>query len=405
MTFISYAQNFEDLMLWRALKEVDNGFYIDVGAAWPDEHSVTKAFYYRGWHGINLDPNPTFHSQLQQRRPRDINLRLAVGDHEGTFELGIFENTGLSTLDKGIAALHQQAGRQVRHQPVQVSTLKHIWQQYVPPGQTVHFLKIDAEGFEEAVLQGMDWENCRPWVVIVEATLPMSKIESHQTWEPLLLSARYQLVYADGLNRFYVENERIAAILPTFKYPPNVFDDFKLSNQVEAEAAAQKAEIKAQQAEVKAQQAEVKAQQAEVKAQQAEVKAQQLAQQFHAVCNSKSWRVTAPLRWLSAQTNRLQQDGWIARLRALVKKTLRKLNQKLLDHPHLRQRLIDWSHRLGLYPRLKSMYSKVMSVPLRGSVQLQHGTIPTELGHLTPRARQIYAELKRVVARHQKEQN
>ena len=27
--FISYAQNFEDVMLWRALKHVEKGFYID----------------------------------------------------------------------------------------------------------------------------------------------------------------------------------------------------------------------------------------------------------------------------------------------------------------------------------------------------------------------------------------
>lgn len=32
MTFVSYAQNFEDVMLYRALKHVEKGFYIDVGA-------------------------------------------------------------------------------------------------------------------------------------------------------------------------------------------------------------------------------------------------------------------------------------------------------------------------------------------------------------------------------------
>jgi hypothetical protein len=31
MPFVSHAQNFEDLMLWRALKHIDRGFYIDVG--------------------------------------------------------------------------------------------------------------------------------------------------------------------------------------------------------------------------------------------------------------------------------------------------------------------------------------------------------------------------------------
>ena len=56
MTFVSYAQNFEDVMLWRALREVTHGFYIDVGAADPDSDSVTRAFYDRGWSGINVEP-------------------------------------------------------------------------------------------------------------------------------------------------------------------------------------------------------------------------------------------------------------------------------------------------------------------------------------------------------------
>jgi hypothetical protein len=45
MSFISYAQNFEDVMLWRALQHVERGFYIDVGANDPTIDSVTKAFY------------------------------------------------------------------------------------------------------------------------------------------------------------------------------------------------------------------------------------------------------------------------------------------------------------------------------------------------------------------------
>ena len=33
---ISYAQNFEDVMLWRALRHVPKGFYIDVDAHEPE---------------------------------------------------------------------------------------------------------------------------------------------------------------------------------------------------------------------------------------------------------------------------------------------------------------------------------------------------------------------------------
>jgi hypothetical protein len=54
MPLISYAQNAEDVLLWRALGAVQDGFYIDVGANDPQEGSVTKLFYDAGWHGINV---------------------------------------------------------------------------------------------------------------------------------------------------------------------------------------------------------------------------------------------------------------------------------------------------------------------------------------------------------------
>jgi len=56
MTFISYAQNMEDVMLYRALKNIHQGFYIDVGAGDPTIDSVAKAFYDMGWSGINIEP-------------------------------------------------------------------------------------------------------------------------------------------------------------------------------------------------------------------------------------------------------------------------------------------------------------------------------------------------------------
>lgn len=45
MSFISYSQNYEDVMLWQALKDIKNGFYIDVGVNDPVEDSITKSMY------------------------------------------------------------------------------------------------------------------------------------------------------------------------------------------------------------------------------------------------------------------------------------------------------------------------------------------------------------------------
>src|SRR5882757_3480632 len=110
MTLISYAQNFEDVMLWRALGSVEAGFWIDVGAAHPSEYSVTRAFYDRGWHGVNIEPEPDYAAALVVGRPRDVNLPVAIGAEAGRTTLHRIKGTGLSTFDQAIAAGHAASG-------------------------------------------------------------------------------------------------------------------------------------------------------------------------------------------------------------------------------------------------------------------------------------------------------
>lgn len=233
MPFISYAQNFEDVMLWRALGNVANGFYVDVGAWSPDIDSVTKAFSERGWHGINVEPNPVYFAKLRTARPRDVNLRLAIGEASGAVSMTFFEESGLSTADASFAKGHIAAGFASSVETVEMKTLSDVWREYIPPSQPVHFLKVDVEGLERAALSGNDWTNNRPWVVVVEATLPLTQTESHAEWEHLLLEARYGFVYADGLNRYYVAREH-PELHDAFKYPPNVFDGFIFVEVAEA---------------------------------------------------------------------------------------------------------------------------------------------------------------------------
>lgn len=223
--FVSYAQNYEDVMLWRALRQVERGFYIDAGAQSAETDSVTKAFSLMGWHGINLEPHPTYFEQLVRLRPDDINLNVALGERSGSLTMNLIEDSGLSTADDEIAAQHAASGYALRRHEVSMLTLAEVWHKHVPHGQPVHFLKVDVEGFEQAVLMGNDWRQHRPWIVLVEAMLPNAQTESHEAWEPILTNAGYTFVYADGLNRFYLAHEQ-ARLADAFKYPPNVFDGF-----------------------------------------------------------------------------------------------------------------------------------------------------------------------------------
>jgi FkbM family methyltransferase len=223
VSFVSYAQNYEDVMLARALANVERGFYIDVGAQDPRFDSVTKAFYDQGWHGINLEPVEHWHRRLQDERPRDINLCLAAGDHEGTIEFHETDESGLSTASAEFARRHRAQGHALRTRQVPVSTLDAICRAH--DVREVHFLKVDVEGAEAEVLRGLDLARLRPWIILVEATEPNSRTSTHAQWESLVTDHDYRMAYQDGLNRYYLAREH-EDLAPAFASPPNIFDDF-----------------------------------------------------------------------------------------------------------------------------------------------------------------------------------
>lgn len=221
--FISYASNFEDVMLWRALKSATPGFYVDIGAHHPVVDSVTMAFYERGWRGINVEPIRHLHEMLVQDRPRDINVCAAASSSGGSVEFYDVVGTGLSTTNPQIAQQHKQAGYEVCTYSVAMMTLESIYESYNI--SEVHFLKIDVEGAEADVLRGSAFDKVRPWVVIVEATEPNTQIPTHELWESLLIAEEFKPVYFDGVNRYYLSKDH-PELAEFFHVPPNVFDDF-----------------------------------------------------------------------------------------------------------------------------------------------------------------------------------
>jgi FkbM family methyltransferase len=224
---ISYAQNFEDVMLNRVFRNQTEGFYVDVGAADPTIESVTKHFYDKGWSGINIEPNEFFYSKLLTERPRDINLNLAIGESASARMLQVFERYGNSTFDPEVRDNFAARGFEWSEKTVRVTTLGAVCRDYVR--REIDFLKIDCEGWEKNAIEGADWDRFRPKVLVVEATKPNSPEPSYSAWEPILLeNGKYEMVYFDGLNRFYLRREYLD-LQVHFQVPPNVFDGFELS--------------------------------------------------------------------------------------------------------------------------------------------------------------------------------
>lgn len=415
MSFISYAQNLEDVVLWKALKNVKNGFYIDVGANDPIIDSVTRSFYNLGWRGINVEPILGHFNELVADRPEDINLNCALNECSGQLEIWECDIRGWATLDKEVAKAHEAEGHNGQWHQVTVRTLADVCEEYQP--ENIHFLKVDVEGLEISVLKGNDWDKFRPWVVVVESTFPNTQIETHSEVEELLIGNNYLFAYADGLNRFYVALEH-QDLVASLKYPPSVFDDYQTYNEYtalkNAEVLSQKLDNYKQEyndalakiltmlndkndkldglavglGEVSNRLNHAEKYQdlvhktssltaenervhtaysalsqaydgANERIYALEQEIEQLRKHFDQIYCSTSWRISSPVRLLGRLKNRNAPSSQTPSV-GLLKRGLRKLSRIANQNPRLRMLVVRTSKKLGLYTALRNLYLRIL---------------------------------------------
>lgn len=422
--FISYAQNFEDVMLWRALKNIEKGFYIDIGAQDPVVDSVSLAFYEQGWRGVHLEPVTYYAEKLRDARPDETVIQAAVGRGSGVLSFFEIIDTGLSTGNAQIAEKHAKDGFAVRETVVPFISLDTILDKYQE--RDIHWLKIDVEGMEAEVLQGWQPSYVRPWIVVVESTLPTVQIETFKDWEPLLLSLGYEFVCFDGLNRFYVSKDKQELKL-FFKTPPNVFDGFVLSGtssapfcsllnskreqaewelNVQLESGRQELQRLSEalaEREREIDSARLKIDELDGHAHHLWMVAENLNNDLQTVFASSSWRVTAPMRFTVRSVKWFGSRAWAwltfkpgSRPRRVAKRVIRRGIIAVKARPGLKRRIIAVAYRLGMYPALSRFYYRnvAQSAPVteERSAGIALGTITEEV--MTPWTRHMGSRLK-----------
>jgi Methyltransferase FkbM domain len=211
--FESFSQNGEDVVLFRALRGVEHGRYIEVVANHPWIFSVSMAFYHRGWSGITIEPDPEFARMLRDERPRDIVVESAITSKAITSK----EGATTRRLDR----ILEDIG----------------WQ-----GLDIHFMAVNTEGSERDVLESIDLTVWRPWILVVEGTGPNRATATGGQWESLVTAAGYRLCLFDGVSSFYVASERFDRLGESLSFPAGARDDYSTLELREAESALREAE-------------------------------------------------------------------------------------------------------------------------------------------------------------------
>lgn len=166
----SYSQCGEDMVMkhiFTAL-QIAAPTYLDVGAHHPSFLSNTKAFYDDGSVGVNVEPDPSLICAFSEKRPRDTNLNMGIGNQAGTLPFYVMSLRTLNTFSEEEAHAVARDGK-IKIQKiieVPVVTINEVLSTHFK--QAPDFMSLDVEGLDLAILRSLDLTRYRPKVVCVE---------------------------------------------------------------------------------------------------------------------------------------------------------------------------------------------------------------------------------------------
>ena len=187
----SRAQLFQDLFVVLASEEKQGGFFVEVGVGNGEYLSNTflleKKF---AWRGILVEPSPTFHKSIVEKRTAILDTRAAFSRSGQRMDLLVNSGWGeISTLEQfRNSDTLTRSGITI---PVTTVTLDDLLIENRAP-TTIDYISIDTEGSEYEVLKGLDFDKTKVLIFSIESNYNREKLNEI---EQLLIDRGYRVLY------------------------------------------------------------------------------------------------------------------------------------------------------------------------------------------------------------------
>ena len=172
-----YSFSGVDIVINNIFRDINNGFYVDVGCQHPIKNNNTYLLHKKGWKGINIDLDQNNIDLFITARPKDININIAVSDKLKDVELFFYhKKSPINTIDKKTSEFQKAKVSQIKK--IKANSLTNILDNSIYRNNKIDLLTIDVEGHELNVLNGLNFNIYSPKVIIVEfLDLNVKKLE------------------------------------------------------------------------------------------------------------------------------------------------------------------------------------------------------------------------------------
>lgn len=217
MDVVSYSQAGEDCICTYVLRglgyEPAQCSYLDLGANHAKEISNTYFFYSKGARGVLVEANPDLIPELQFYRKGDVIINKCITPHSGDkVKFYIMNGDGVSTCDeKSVNEIVKINSNLKINKTVEIDTItvNDILEKYFPNAPVI--MNIDIEGQEMNILKGIDFDKCRPAVIICEMINYSTKIQygnNNKEIMDFMLKHDYVEYAFTGINSIFVDKRR-----------------------------------------------------------------------------------------------------------------------------------------------------------------------------------------------------